>query len=87
MDFEFSTELAATSELSFDTNIDFDKDYDLDMNIDVDVDIEGNVATLTFDVLAVGDGSADTLAEVDVFVLAVEDELSQVAGSMIAAVD
>jgi len=85
-DFEFSKDidLDVDVELDFDTEIDFDKDVNVDVCIDADADVHGNIATLTFDVEAIGE---DTLAEADVAVLAVEDQLSSVSGAMIAAVD
>ena len=84
--FEFDKEvdIDVEVELEFDTEIDLEKDVDVDVYIDADADVDGNIATLTFDVEAIG---RDTLAEADVFVLAIEDEMSAVGGSMIAAVD
>ena len=85
-DFEFEKDLDIDVDvnLDFDTDVDFDKDFDLELCIDADADVNGNIATLTFDVEAIGE---DTLAEADVFVIAVEDTLSGVGGSMVAAVD
>ena len=85
-DFEFEkdVDIDVEVELEFDTEVDFDKNFDLDLCIDAKADVDGNIATLTFDVEAIG---KDTLAEADVVVLAVENELSMVSGSMVAAVD
>lgn len=71
-------------DFDIDVDIDVDKDFDADIDIDSDVDVEGNAATLLFDVEAVG---LDTVVEADVAALAVENELSMVSGSLLAAVD
>jgi hypothetical protein len=75
-----------------DVNIDFNLDSDVDINLDkevnVDVDVysdvhvDGNFASATFSAEAFGH---DTLAEADVHVMAVEDQLSTVDGTLIAA--
>ncbi|WP_353931910.1 hypothetical protein WJM97_04820 [Okeanomitos corallinicola TIOX110] len=82
--YEKELDIEVETEIKFDTEIDFKKNYNADIKIDSDADIKGNIATLTFDVEAIG---KDTLAEVDVAVLAVENKLSSVTGSMISAVN
>ena len=69
-------------DLDFDTDITLDKDVNVDVSIDSDVDVSGNAANLTFEVTAIG---GNTLAEGDVSVV-VTDGLSEVSGSLIAAV-
>lgn len=85
-EFEFEKEIDIDIEFEFESDVDIklEKDVDVDIKIDSDADIKGNIATATFSVEAVG---KDTLAEADVHVLAVEDELSSVDGVLIAAVD
>jgi hypothetical protein len=71
-------------DLDVDVDVKVDKDTDVDVDVDVDLDIKGNTAELTFDASAFGE---HTFTQADVFVLAVENELSEVGGYMIAAVD
>jgi hypothetical protein len=66
---------------SFNTDINYDKLVNIDVDIDVNVDIEGNFAQATWDVQAIG---TDTLAEIDLVVLAVENTLSHISGSATA---
>lgn len=82
----YDVDLEADVTIDFNTDIDFDKNVDIDIFVDTDLDLEGNFASLTFDVQAAGT-NVDTLAEADVFVLAIEDTLSSVGGSMVAAVE
>jgi len=86
MEFEYDKDLDidVDVDIDFDTDVDLDKDVDIDVDIDSDVNLDGNVATATFAVEAIG---SDTLASVDINVLAVEGELSSVDGVMIAAAD
>lgn len=70
-------------DLNTDVDIDIDKDFDADADLDAQVNIDGNLATLTFDVEAIGN---NTLAEADVAVIAT-DSLSSVSGTLIAGVD
>jgi hypothetical protein len=78
-------------EVDIDVYIDFDSDVDnyndiytwAYTDVDTDVHINGNFAQLTFDVTASG---RDTDAQASVSVLAVEDTLSEVSGTMYAAV-
>lgn len=81
-DFSKDIDIDVDVDLNFDTDIDLDKDVDIDVDVDSNVHLDGNFASATFTVEAVGD---DTLAEVDINVLAVEGELSSVDGVMIAA--
>jgi hypothetical protein len=71
-------------DLDSDVKIDLDKDVDVDVKVDSDADVSGNIASATFSVEAIG---KDTLAEADVHVLAVENQLSSVDGVLIAAVN
>jgi len=81
---EFDKELNSDIEvdIDFDTNIDLEKYVDVDIEVDSYVEIEGNLTTVTFDAEAFG---YDTLVEVDIAVLTLENELSSAAGSIIAA--
>ena len=85
-EFEFDKEIDIDIDFKLDSDVDIklEKDVDVDIKIDADADVKGNIATATFSVEAVG---KDTLAEADVHVLAVEDELSSVDGVLIAAVN
>ncbi len=58
-------------------------DKDVDIDFDSSVDITGNLATVTFDVTAIGN---NTVAEADISVVAT-DGLSEASGSLFAAVD
>ncbi len=67
----------------FDVDVDINVNKDIDANLDSDVDIDGNFASLTFDVTAIGNNS---FAEADVAVT-VTGNLSEVGGTLIAGVD
>ncbi len=69
-------------DLDTDVDIDINKDLDVDLNFNSDVDISGNLATVTFDVTAIGD---DTAAEADISVVTTGG-LSEVSGSLFSAV-
>ena len=85
-EFEFDKDIDIDFDFDFDSdvNIDLDKDVNVDICIDSDVDLDGNFASATFSVEAIG---SDTLAEADVHVLVVEGSLSSVDGVLIAAAD
>jgi hypothetical protein len=83
-EFEFDIDKDVKIEFDSDTDINLDKDVNVDIKVDQDIDLDGNLATATFDVQAHG---SDTLAEVDIAVIAVEGEFSAVSGTMIAAAD
>jgi hypothetical protein len=85
-EFEFEKEVDIDIKFDFESEVDIklDKEVDVDIWIDADADVYGNIATATFSVEAIG---KDTLAEADVHVLAVEDQLSSVDGVLIAAVN
>lgn len=63
------------------TQIDFDKDLDVDADVDSKADVSGNLATVVFDVEALGD---DTFTELDLNVLTT-DKSSSIVGSAISA--
>ena len=83
--FSFTKTVSSTvnNEFNFDANIDIDKTKNVDVDINADIDVEGNIAELIFDAEAVGKNS---IVEVETSVLAVEDKLSSVAGSILAGV-
>jgi hypothetical protein len=83
---ELKKELETEIEFEFESEVDIKLDKNVDIKVDVksDVDIDDNFASLTFDVEAIGD---DTLAEADVSVLVIDNELSSVAGVLVAAAD
>ena len=83
--FGFNKNVSSTvnNEFNFNSVIDIDKTKNVDVDVNADIDIEGNLAELTFDAEAVG---KNTLVEVEASVLAVEDQLSSVAASIIAGV-
>lgn len=83
-DFEFDKDIDFDFDLDSDVKIDLDKEVDVDVKVDSDVDLDGNFASATFSVEAIG---SDTLAEADVHVLAVEGQLSSVDGVLVAAAD
>ena len=85
-DFEFDKDIDIDIDFDLDSDvkIDLDKDVKVDVDVKSDVDVDGNFASATFSVEAIG---YDTLAEADVHVLAVEDQLSSVDGVLIAAVN
>jgi hypothetical protein len=85
-DVKFEKEIDIKIDFDFESDVDIklEKDVNVDIKIEADADIKGNIATATFSVEAVG---KDTLAEADVHVLAIEDELSSVDGVLIAAVN
>ena len=83
-DFDKDLDIDINFDLDSDVNIDLDKDVNVDIDIDSDLDLEGNFASATFSVEAIG---SDTLAEADVHVLVIEGELSSVDGVLIAAAD
>jgi hypothetical protein len=84
-DFDFSKEIDIKIDFNLDSYVDIDlyKDVDIDVDVKSDVDIEGNFASATFSVEAIGWA---TFAEADVHVLAIENELSSVDGVLVAAV-
>jgi hypothetical protein len=77
---KFDTEIKFESDT--DINIDFDKDVDIDVDIKVDAEIDGNVAIFIFDAEALG---KDSYVEVNSTVLVIQDTLSHVSGSIVAA--
>jgi hypothetical protein len=83
-DFEFDkdVDIDIDFDLDSDVKIDLDKEVNVDIDVKSDVDVDGNFASATFSVEAIG---KDTLAEADVHVLVVEDQLSSVDGVLIAA--
>lgn len=83
-DFEKDLDIDVDTNLDFDTDVDLDKDVNVDIKVDSDVDLDGNFASATFSVEAIG---KDTIAEADVAVLVIEDELSSVDGVLVAAAD
>ena len=85
-EFEFEKEVEIEIEFDLDSDVDIklDKDVDVDIKVDSDVDLDGNFASATFSVEAIG---SDTIAEADVHVLVIEDKLSSVDGVLIAAAD
>ena len=85
-DFEFDKDIDIDIDFDLDSDvkIDLDKDVKVDVDVKSDVDVDGNFASATFSVEAIGH---DTLAEADVHVLAVENQLSSVDGVLIAAVN
>jgi hypothetical protein len=70
--------------IKFDTDIDFDKKKDVDIKVKSESDVKGNLAELLLDAEALG---INTLVEVDSAILTVEDKLSSVVVSGIAASD
>lgn len=83
VDFDKDVNISVDVDYDSDVDIDFNKDVDIDIKVDVDVDIEGNYASITFDATAYGH---DTLVEVDVVVLTIENQLSEVSGTIVSAV-
>jgi hypothetical protein len=83
-EFEKELDLDVEVEISFDPSLNYESELEIDYDICVDADVDGNIATLTFDAEAVGE---DTLVEANVFVLAIDDELSAVGGSITAVAD
>jgi len=63
------------------TQIKFDKDLDVAADVDSRADVSGNLATVVFDVEALGD---DTFTELDLNVLTT-DKSSSIVGSAISA--
>ncbi|MGB3536037.1 MAG: hypothetical protein WBA13_21295, partial [Microcoleaceae cyanobacterium] len=47
-------DIDVNTDLDTDVDIDINKDLDADLNFNSDVDISGNLATVTFDVTAIG---------------------------------
>jgi hypothetical protein len=76
-------DIDVNTSLDTDVDIDINKDLDADLNFNSSVDITGNLATVTFDVTAIGNNTA---SEADISVVAT-DGLSEVSGSLFAAVD
>jgi len=70
--------------IKFDTDIDFEKKKDVDIKVKSESDVKGNLAELLLDAEALG---INTLVEVDSAILTVEDKLSSVVVSAIAASD
>jgi hypothetical protein len=83
-DFEKDIDIKIEFDLDSDVDIELDKDVDIDVKVDSDVDLDGNFASATFSVEAIG---YDTLAEADVHVLVIENQLSSVDGVLVAAAD
>ena len=83
-DFDFSKELDVNIEFDLDSDVDIelDKDVDIDINVKQHIDLDGNFASATFSVEAIG---TNTLAEADVHVLVIEGKLSSIDGVLIAA--
>ena len=81
--FEKDIDVSVDYELTSDVDIDLDKDVNVNVSISSEANVEGNTATAVFSAEAIGTG---TFAEADVFVLAVEDTMSSVEGTLIAAV-
>ncbi|MGB3402095.1 MAG: hypothetical protein WBA77_05340 [Microcoleaceae cyanobacterium] len=78
-----TVDIDVNTDLDTDVNIDINKDLDADLDFDSNVDITGNLATVTFDVTAIGNNTA---SEADISVVATSG-LSEVSGSLFAAVD
>lgn len=72
------------ADLDIDTDINLDIFTDIDVDVDSDVDVEDSLTVVTFDAEAIGD---NTLVEVDVVVLTVDNELSSASGTIVAAAD
>lgn len=83
-DVDIDKDIDASVSFDFDIDVDIELHKDVDINVDVSsgVHVDGNVTTSVVDVEAVGE---DTLVEVDVVILSVEDELSSFSGVMVAA--
>jgi hypothetical protein len=83
---EFNKQINSEVNTNLNTNVDVDffKDFDLTSDIVSNVDLEDNVASIIFDAEALGE---DSLVEVDVAVLTVENELSSVSGSIVSVTD
>jgi hypothetical protein len=83
-EFDFAKTVDATIDfdLTSDVAIDLNKDVNLDVNVNQSVNLDGNFASATFSVEAIG---TNTLAEADVHVLVIEGQLSSVDGMLIAA--
>jgi hypothetical protein len=81
-EFEKEIEIWVEFDLESDVDIKLEKDADVDIKVDQDFDLDGNFASATFSVEAIG---SDTTAEADVHVLVVEGKLSSVDGVLIAA--
>ena len=82
VDFDKELDSDIEVDIDFDTNIEFTKYVNVDIEVDSSVNIEGNLTSVTFDAEAFG---YDTLVEVDIAVLTLENELSSAAGSIIVA--
>ena len=73
-----------------DINTDVSLDYNTDVSVDTDVslqvcsfvNVDGNAANINFDAEAFG---SDTLVQVDVNALTIEDQLSSAIGSITSA--
>jgi hypothetical protein len=83
-DFRFNKNVSTTvsSTINFNTNVDFDKTVDVDVDIYSDVFVNGNSATFSGDVEAIGNNS---LAELDLSVLTTS-ELSSISAAAVSAV-
>lgn len=73
-----------STDFEFDVDINIDKDSDVDVNVFSDANVDGNIAEIAFDAEAFG---TDTLVDVEVSVLTIEDQLSSVAGYIVSAVN
>lgn len=82
--FEKDLEVEVDTELTFETDVELNKDVNIDVNVDSDVDLDGNFASATFSVEAIGE---NTIAEADVSALAIEGEMSSVDGTLVAAAE
>lgn len=72
------------ADLDIDTDINLDIETDVDVDVFSDVDVEDSLTVVTFDAEAIGN---QTLVEVDVVVLTVDNELSSASGVIVAAAD
>lgn len=84
LDIEKDIDIDIDSDLDIDTDVDLDTDIDVDADVDSDVDVEDTLTTVTFEAEAIGN---QTLVEVDVVVLSVDNELSSASGVIVAAAD
>ncbi len=81
-DFDKEVDIDVDADIDVDFDFDVTKDFDANINIDSHVNVSGNSTTIAFDAEALG---SDTVVEVDVVALTIENELSSASGLIIAA--